>query len=321
MYSTQARPITYLRLSVTDLCNFKCHYCLPNGYQKKKLENKVQKELALQDISILASVTAKLGVRKIRLTGGEPSLRADLPDIINLCKNTPGIEYVAVTTNGYKLPHNIQSWVEAGLDQLTVSIDAFNRADFKSATGYDGFNQLIQGIQNAHEFNLKVKINTVVYNNSLDLNSIFAFLEQNAVSIRLIELMETQKNSALLAREKTDIALLESNMQKMHWSLIEPGLSDGPARTYMHKNFKGTIGFITPYSQNFCNTCNRIRISADGHLYLCLFDKHKYNLMPFLSDKNQLLHHLREVLLQKPLQHRLAQNETGLIQNFSMIGG
>ncbi|MEC8444572.1 MAG: radical SAM protein, partial [Pseudomonadota bacterium] len=153
------RRLTYLRLSITDVCNFRCNYCLPDGYQC----NDDSSPLDLDEIARIAHIFARLGTRKIRITGGEPSVRRDLVEIIRILKQTPGIEQVAITTNGWKLPQFLPQWLEAGLDSLNVSIDSLDPRQFQAITGHDRLNDLLTGIEQAQQVGFeRIKVNAVL---------------------------------------------------------------------------------------------------------------------------------------------------------------
>ena len=187
------RIFPYLRLSITDVCNFSCQYCLPNGY---RCETK-KSFLTISEIKNLATAFAQLGCQKIRITGGEPSLRKDLIEIIQTLKAIPGIHQIAITTNGYKLKERINNWVAAGLTHLNVSVDSLDPKLFESLTGHNRLKDIMQGIKLALELPLqKVKLNAVLLNkiNSHQLDDYLGLLKNDKLSLRFIELMQTGDN-------------------------------------------------------------------------------------------------------------------------------
>jgi GTP 3',8-cyclase len=316
------RSLTYVRLSVTDLCNFKCSYCLPSGYVGKQQSN----PLSLREIHTLVQAFAELGIQKIRLTGGEPTLRKDLSDIIALCKQTEGITTVALTSNGYRLGLHARAWRQAGLDQVNISIDSFKRADFKAITGVDALPGIVKGVDTLLELDFKaVKINAVLMHQyaAQTLQDSFAFVKTRPVSVRFIELMQTGGNHDVFFRQHISAAHIVAELQNKQWLAQPRTPTAGPAVEYAHPDYAGSIGVIAPYAEHFCATCNRLRVSSSGNMHLCLFDSVAHNLRPWLADGDVagLRDYLTASLQLKPTQHLLAQQHSGLISNLSIIGG
>ena len=186
------RRFPYIRLSITDVCNFKCGYCLPNGYQKDKSDNR--KFLSSEEIEKLAKGLSELGVSKIRLTGGEPTVRKDFFDIVKILKNKSGIKKTVVTTNGYRLDQIAEKLVDSGIDGINISIDSLNRDTFKTITGHDRLPEILKGIEKLQKLNFKnIKINAVLLNgiNSTkkDFKEWSNFIKSNEITFRYIELM------------------------------------------------------------------------------------------------------------------------------------
>ena len=209
------------------------------------------------------------------------------------------------------------------MDQLTISMDGFNSEDFLQATGYNGFKDILEGIQQlqANGFH-RIKINTVVQTQAHLLSEALDFMSEQTVDIRFIQLMQTQKNTSIFARQQLDIEEMEHQIQKAGWTLVPAHklqTTAGPARLYQHQGVQNQLGFITPYAPGFCETCNRVRITALGQLHLCLFDDRAYNIrnLPSHELKATWLGHLAN----KPKHHFLNQGQPGLIHNFSTIGG
>ena len=193
------RQLSYLRLSITDFCNFRCHYCLPDGYTAnagKRPDN----ELSVSEIDILIQAFAKLGTTKVRLTGGEPSIRQDLPRIIELAKQTQGIQTVAVSSNGYRLAKHLSAWQTAGLNQLNFSIDSFDPTVFKQITGFDLLPTLLQDIDKLlATTDIRLKLNGILMADTAfdNLQSVLSFVKNRPVTYRFIEFMQTSDNKAL----------------------------------------------------------------------------------------------------------------------------
>lgn len=317
------RQFHYLRLSITDVCNFKCNYCLPDGYQCESKRN----FLSLDEIKLLVTSFAELGVSKVRITGGEPALRKDLKDIIATLKAIPGIAKVALTTNGFNLEQNIESWTSAGLDALNVSIDSLNPETFRLITGSNRHQAILRGIDKALELGLSdVKVNTVLMReyNLEQLSSFWDWLKYKPVSLRLIELMQTGDNAAFFAEQHVKGEQIKANMEAQGWLPLARLKDAGPAQEYYHPDFVGKIGFIMPYSKDFCVSCNRLRVSAVGNLHKCLFAEEGQNLRHLLVSDQQrpeLKHWLQEQLQAKEISHYLADKQVGATRHLAMLGG
>lgn len=316
------RRLSYLRLSLTDLCNYRCAYCLPRGYQGKKANN----ELRFDEIAYLVRTFAQNGTRKIRLTGGEPTLRKDLIDIIALCKAQPEIQSVALTTNAYRLRDYFPHFQAAGLDKLNISLDSFDSKIFYKITGKNEAENILKDVDFVLEsgFN-QLKINTLLIKSQLDktLNDALNFIQHRPISLRFIELMQTHDNTDFFRQHHLSGDILEQKLQQKGWQLEAKEAHAGPARVFQHPDFSGSIGIIAPYQSDFCQTCNRLRISAEGKMHLCLFGSVAYDLRPFLNEHNidQLSDYLHQVIQNKPEKHYLHNKKFGLINNLSIIGG
>lgn len=315
------RRFQYLRLSITDVCNFRCTYCLPDGYQgdsKRRFLNQ-------QQITTLAGAFAGLGTQKIRLTGGEPSLRKDLTDIIAICAQTQGINKVALTTNGFKLPDQVKQWKDAGLSALNVSIDSLDPRQFHAITGHDKLDTVLRGVETALSQGLKVKINSVLlkgYSQAL-LKDALSWLKSMPVTLRLIELMQTGDNRAFFAENHLSGQRIKTELLASGWLPIVRDKTAGPAQEFCHPDYQGNLGLIMPYDKDFCTSCNRLRVSATGNLHLCLFAEQGVPLQPWLQDRdiNGLQQQILQLLGQKNSSHWLQQGMTGATQQLAMLGG
>lgn len=317
------RRFYYLRLSVTDVCNFRCNYCLPDGFQCDK---SIPEFLSLKEIGVYAKAFAALGTEKIRLTGGEPALRRELPEIIAQCKQTEGIKKVAVTTNGYNLPSVIDSWHDAGLDALNVSIDSLNPANFKKITGHDRLHKVLVGIERAQSLGIRsIKINAVLLkkDNASEIDQFIEWLKNKPVTLRFIELMQTGDNEAFFKKQHLSGALIIEELINKGWQPIIKAHDAGPAEEYWHPDFQGRVGVIRPYSKDFCKSCNRLRISALGKLHLCLFANQGIDLREYAQagDAEQLSKAITGLIMNKTPSHLLHQGHSGMIQHLSMLGG
>ncbi|KRG88080.1 molybdenum cofactor biosynthesis protein A [Stenotrophomonas daejeonensis] len=317
------RSFPYLRLSLTEACNFRCSYCLPDGYHADGRP----RFLAVDEIARLVRAFATLGMHKIRLTGGEPSLRKDLTQIIATVARVPGIRKVAITTNGTLLPRHLPDWHRAGLTALNVSVDSLQRERFHAITGHDRLPEILEGIGMAQALGLQsVKLNAVLLRgrNDDELPAWMEFLRERALSVRFIELMRTGDNGDYFQRHHLRADVLVEQLHAAGWSLRPRAADAGPAREYTHPGYRGSIGIIAPYSRDFCAGCNRLRVTARGDLRLCLFGDFGVALRPLLqsdADHDALLARITTQLGLKAAGHGLHQGRTGLTPHLASIGG
>ena len=320
-----ARKFYYLRLSITDVCNFRCTYCLPDGYKPGAVTNKGF--LTVDEIRRVTRAFASLGTEKVRLTGGEPSLRRDFTDIIAAVRENDAIRQIAVTTNGYRLARDAAAWRDAGLTALNVSVDSLDARQFHAITGQDKFQQVMAGIDAAFDAGFeKVKVNTVLMRdvNHHQLDTFLAWIQPRPIQLRFIELMETGEGSSLFRKHHISGQVLRDELLRRGWIHQIRQRSDGPAQVFCHPDYVGEIGLIMPYEKDFCATCNRLRVSSVGKLHLCLFGEGGVSLRDLLEDDAQqpaLEERISAALLEKKQTHFLHQNNTGITQNLSYIGG
>lgn len=317
------RQFPYLRLSITDICNFSCDYCLPDGYKtgfKKRF-------LELHEIRNLVSAFAALGTHKIRLTGGEPTLRQDFTEIVQTIAAEANISKLAMTTNGYKLKQNIQKWHEAGINALNVSIDTLDRDGFHKLTGHDRLPEILDGIDEAFNAGFdSVKVNAVLLKgiNDDQLGQFMVWVKRQPIHIRYIELMQTGDNLNYFNQYHVAAASLQNKLYLQGWTAKPRAADAGPAVEFYHPDYMGSIGYIAPYAKDFCTGCNRLRITAMGALRLCLFGNQGVSLRHLLQDENQqqeLKTLIQQQLNFKASSHFLALGDTGSTVNLSTIGG
>ncbi len=318
------RTFPYLRLSIIDACNFSCSYCLPNGYSARPGK---PAPLSLDEIGRLLQAFASVGMRKLRITGGEPTLRKELCEIISIAAQIDGIEKIALTTNGILLHKSVRRWRQAGLTQLNVSVDTLDRQRFAQITGHDRLEGILHGIELAEQLGFSaIKLNAVLLR---DLNDDqmplwLDYLRERKLTLRFIELMQTGDNLDYFQRHHLRAELLESRLTNSGWQLLPRVADAGPAREYIHHEFAGRLGIIAPYSKDFCAGCNRLRVTAQGDLRLCLFGNVGIALRPLLQRDDQqkeLIAMLYTQLGIKQISHSLHDGLTGLTQNLSTVGG
>ena len=321
------RTFPYIRLSITDVCNFKCGYCLPNGYQIDKSDNR--KFLKLKEIGRLTKALSELGVSKIRLTGGEPTVRKDFFDIVKVIKESSGIKKTVITTNGYHLDKIASKINASGLDGINISIDSLNREIFKSITSHDRLPEILKGIEKLKKMNFQnIKINAVllkgINDSEKDFDQWAKFIEKNEIDFRYIELMQTGDNSHYFKKYHVSATKFTSYLNKNNWIIQTFGRDAGPAKNYLNPKFKGKFGIIAPYSKDFCKSCNRLRITAKGDLRLCLFGNTGINIRHLMQTDDQI-EELKDLILKqlnfKKESHYLELGETGLTKNLSTTGG
>ena len=321
------RRFPYIRLSISDVCNFKCGYCLPDGYKINKADNRTF--INTQEIGRLAKALSELGVSKIRLTGGEPTIRKDYLEIIKIIKKNSGIKKTVITTNGYKLNKIAKNLKDSGLDGINISIDSLNSKTFKQITGHDRLHEILEGIQELQKLNFKnIKINAVLMKGINDSEKDFKewsnFIKNNEIDFRYIELMQTGDNLDYFQKYHISANKFVDFLNNDNWIIQTFGKDAGPSKNFIKAEYKGKFGVIAPYSKDFCKSCNRLRITAKGDLRLCLFGNTGISIR-HLMQKDEQLEELKDLILKqlnyKKESHYLEIGETGLNKNLSTIGG
>ena len=321
------RKFPYIRLSISDVCNFKCGYCLPDGYKIDKSDNRTF--INIEEIRRLARALSELGVSKIRLTGGEPTVRKDFFEIVKIIKENSGIKKTVITTNGYRLDKIANDIKNSGLDGINISIDSLNTETFKKITGHDRLKEILRGIKNLQKLNFKnIKINAVllkgVNDSEKDFNDWAEFVKNNEIDFRYIELMQTGDNLDYFNNYHVPAKKFTDYLNNNNWVIQTFGKDSGPSKNYLNPKFKGKFGVIAPYSKDFCKSCNRLRITAKGDLRLCLFGNTGINIRHLMQNDSQI-DELKNLILKqlnfKKESHYLEIGETGLTKNLSTTGG
>lgn len=323
LQDTQGRIFPYLRLSVTDLCNFRCNYCLPDGCE----EHHHKQALSVAEIRRLVSAFVQLGVQKVRITGGEPTLRTDFTDIVQTLKSIPGIQTVAMTTNGYKMDQRIDSWLDAGIDAINVSVDSLDSSVFTTITGHDRLKEILTGIERGLQNGLpEFKVNAVLMwgHNADHLPDFLDWIKHQPITLRFIELMQTGDNQEFFDEHHLAGNTIRDQLLTNNWVRVARKKAAGPAQEYVHPDYQGRIGLITPYSKDFCQDCNRLRITSLGKLQLCLFGDSGHDLRNLLQDDQQLPEltaRIQNVLQLKQDRHFLEEGYSGATATLAQIGG
>jgi len=275
----------------------------------------------------VAGAFAATGTGKVRITGGEPSVRADLTEIIAAVKATAGIRTVALTTNGYRLAERIDDWAAAGLDALNLSIDSLDPAVFAAITGHRRLRDLLAGLDRALELGIpRVKVNVVLLRGQNDdqIDRFLDWLRGMPITLRFIELMRTGDNAEFFRNHHVAGEDLRRRLLESGWSPVLRSRDAGPAQEFHHPDYQGRIGLIMPYGKDFCATCNRLRVSATGALHLCLFSEQGIDLRHLLQaddQREELIGFLRARLADKKISHFLHDGFSGGTRHLAMIGG
>jgi cyclic pyranopterin phosphate synthase len=318
------RPINYLRISVTDRCNLRCVYCMPPQGISLMSHYDI---LSYEEIYTLAKVAAELGITKIRLTGGEPLVRAGVSDLVRLIAGIETIDDISLTTNGTLLARYAAELKEAGLMRVNISLDTLKPERFRQITRCGELEDTLKGIEAAYEANLTpVKINMVVMAGIND-DEIPDFARKTASDgwhVRFIEQMPVIDN-APLSPEFFSVSDMRKRIEPL--GKLEPwkvDVGNGPARYFRLPGAAGTIGFITPVTEHFCYQCNRLRLTADGKLRLCLLNEDEIDLKePLRSGASvaELKTLMENAIARKPKGHHLAEGVNHKGRPFSQVGG
>ena len=317
------RKIEYVRLSVTDRCNLRCFYCLPKGH--KDFEEP-DNWLRFDEIERVIAAFGRLGVHRIRLTGGEPLTRRDLPQLAARLSALPGIADLSLSTNAVHLGRQAQALYQAGVDRINVSLDSLHAGRFREITG-GRLDKVLDGLIAAKAAGFApIKINMVAMKgvNDDEFESMVDFCIDHGFTLRFIETMPVGVTGRAASDHYYDLQHLKKRLAKRYRLLpgVMPG--GGPARYVQVEGTELRIGFITPISQHFCETCNRVRLAADGTLYLCLGQEHHYALRPLLrqgiSDEG-LEAALIEALGRKPERHEFREKPHQILRFMSQTGG
>lgn len=320
-----ARKIHYLRISLTDHCNLRCLYCMPEDMTFRPNAEMMQDD----EILLLTRLFASLGFDKIRLTGGEPTVRANVVEIVRGIASTPGIRTVTMTTNGVLLPKLAAPLAGAGLKRVNISLDSLDPAKFKRLTRRGDIEDVWEGILAAEEAGLTpIKLNAVVVRgyNEEDVVSLARLTLEHPWQVRFIEMMPfggvTAVQTGQMVRAEEMIGRVEQAFGPL--APANGGKLDGEARVFHLPNAKGDIGFISSVSAPFCADCTRARLTADGLLRMCLLREYEMDLLTPLR-KGATLEELRAMILEavwnKPWGHGLADGEIPLNRGMSEIGG
>jgi cyclic pyranopterin phosphate synthase len=328
MKDSYGRVIRDLRISLTDRCNFRCFYCLPNGEPALARKDTI---LTFEEIARVSEIFVSLGIEKIRLTGGEPLIRRDVPQLVaDLAKLKPALKDLALTTNGFDFPRHAEALKLAGLDRVTISLDSLQRENFLDITGVDALEKVLMSIDVAKRHGFEpVKVNAVIVRgrNDNEIIDFARFARDHGVRFRFIEFMpldsghEWSREMVVSGRE------IREAIDKV-FPLRLSGTSRGMETAWKYDfadGAPGEIGIIAPVTEMFCGQCSRIRLTADGQIRTCLFSTTEHNLRDVLREgasRDEIVHFIKQAVLKKEPRHYI--NDAEFVQplrTMSFIGG
>ena len=325
MFDSTGRGIHYLRLSVTDLCNLRCRYCMPDGVEKLKHEA----VLTYEEFLRLAALFAQCGIDTVRVTGGEPLVRKGVDQLVAGLKATPGIHKVTMTTNGILLARQLPALLDAGLDSVNISLDTLDAEVFRRITARDEFDYVMEGIHAALASGIPVKLNCVPQAgvNEGELEALAALAQDHPLQVRFIEMMPVGYGAAMpcisgpelrqrFARRWPEFAPLPAEQNAE--------FGDGPAVYYTVPGWKGDVGFIAAVHGKFCARCNRVRLTSLGFLRPCLASETGCDLRALLrggASDAELLQAIRETIWAKPREHHFGDDPMPATRGMYRIGG
>jgi len=319
MKDSHGREINYLRVSVTDRCNLRCQYCMPEQGIISKEHDDI---LRFEEILKIVKVAVTLGINKIRYTGGEPLVMKDIDKLIYETSKLPGIDDISITTNGILLSDMASDLKKAGLNRVNISLDTLDAEKFNSITRIGNLDKVLESIDKCLTLGLKpVKINTVLMRgfNDFEFDDFLNLTRKLPIEIRFIELMPIGEGIKLFEKSKISFKeILDQHPELIH---IETPKSS-TAQLYKLQGAKGKIGFISPVSCKFCSDCNKIRLTSIGTIKQCLHSKEEINLKQYLNNEELLTKILKQAIFDKPLEHHLEEEKISRSEKMMyQIGG
>jgi cyclic pyranopterin phosphate synthase len=321
------REIKSVRVSVTDKCNFRCRYCMPAEGLEWLPRDEV---LTFEELHRLVRLLAAMGVDEVRLTGGEPLVRRELPVLVGLLARTPGVRDLSLTTNGVLLDRLAAPLVEAGLRRVNVSLDSLDHVRFAELTRRDALDQVLRGLEEAERYEelRPIKVNCVAIKGYTEeeVPRLAALARRKPYVVRFIEFMPLDADEGWRDDQVLTGAEIRALIEAEHGPLVPlPAKASSTARRFRFADGNGEVGFVNPVSEPFCSTCDRIRLTADGQLRTCLFSRREWDLKTPLrggASDDELVALVRNAVAHKELKHRI--NEPGFVRasrSMSQIGG
>lgn len=318
------RNIEYLRLSVTDRCDLRCNYCIPKGF---KDFSEPDDWLTFDEIERVIRIFGELGTKRIRITGGEPLVRKNMPELATRLSALPGIEDLSLSSNATRLKKQAGPLKQAGISRINVSLDTLRPDLFKEITGGGKLEKVIDGLLASKEAGFQpVKINMVVMRgvNDTEVEDMVQFCIDHDFTLRFIEAMPLGDTGREANKQYIPLDEIHDRLAKKY-TLTKANMNGGgPARYVRVDDTELRIGFITPISQHFCDTCNRVRLSVDGTLYLCLGQEDSYPLREIMRagvSDDELKQHIQNAIDLKPEKHEFSDKPEKLVRFMSMTGG
>ena len=317
------RKIEYLRLSVTDRCDFRCFYCIPKGFKEFTSPDTW---LTVGEIERIIRVFSELGVSRVRLTGGEPLVRRELPEIVNRLGALPQVNDLSISTNASQLARHARNLKQAGVSRINVSLDSLDAERFRHITGGE-LSKVLDGLMAAKEAGMQpIKINMVVMKdlNDHEIGDVVDFCLEHDFTLRFIETMPVGETGRMASSHYLSLKKVRRDLEQRFQlqPAVMPG--GGPASYVRVEGRDLRIGFITPMSQHFCETCNRVRLSVEGTLFLCLGQHDRLELRPLLRDgtsDDALKAAIMDAIKHKPERHEFTTRPEHVVRIMSLTGG
>ncbi|MBR5046743.1 MAG: GTP 3',8-cyclase MoaA [Eubacterium sp.] len=302
MFDSFCREINYMRISITDRCNLRCRYCMPEDISLNPMEDILRYEEILE----ICQQAVGLGIHNYKITGGEPLVRLGCPDLIRELKQTPGVKQVTLTTNGVLLADYLEDLIRADIDGVNVSLDTMDPDKYAKITGFSRLTEVLSGIRLALDAGLKLKINCVLQEgiNGEDWEEVLKLAQKNPLDVRFIELMPIGygKKQRGISNDRI-LGLIQDTYGKVKKDDRIHG--NGPAVYYTIPGFEGSLGLISPIHGRFCDNCNRIRMTSTGQLKSCLCYEQSYSIREAVrqKDRARVREIIKECILHKPEMH------------------
>ncbi len=319
------RKITYLRISITDRCNLRCFYCVSADSLAPLTHRDI---LSYEEILVIVYAAVELGIKKVRITGGEPLIRRNVLHFIRLLCAIPGLKDVSITTNGILLKDMAGLLFDAGIRRVNISLDTLNPVKFQRITRRDRFRDVLAGISAAKEAGFSpIKLNVVAIKgiNDDEIQQLARLSVHQPYTVRFIEFMPIGKKSCWHREKVITSDEIKSRLESMgSLQQVPSSVNDGPAKRYRFENAKGEIGIISPISDHFCATCNRLRLTADGKLRPCLFSDHEIDIKAPLRNgctQDEIKKLFKKGIAEKPKQHHAGHGNNTCLRPMSKIGG
>ncbi len=317
------RSIDYVRVSVTDRCDLRCGYCMPKQFHDF---HEPEEWLSFEEIERVVAAFTRLGTRRIRLTGGEPLVRKNLPELATRLSALPGLEDLSLSTNATRMSKFAQPLFDAGIRRINVSLDSLHADTFKQLTG-GKLEKVLDGLMAAKQAGFgPIKVNMVLMKdvNDHEVEDMVEFCAEHDFTLRFIETMPVGDMGRAATSQYVNLQDIKQRLQQ-RFDLV-PGMmpGGGPARYMKVADSDITIGFITPMSQHFCETCNRVRLSVDGTIYTCLGQEHNFELRPLLRagiSDSELEQAIRQAIDMKPERHEFNEKPEKVLRFMSYTGG